>query len=118
MKWRDSPRVPKPREALDPYRFPGIRDLEDTEGAEGAGSAWGRVGTGDAPLASSVPIPDPGEQSRSRISAAHLRRLELHAALTAAGIPPLAGDLHAIEAVSDLDDTTNAAVRRWIAGAR
>lgn len=115
MKWRDSPRVPKPREALDPYRFPGMRDLENREDTEGA---WGGVGTGDAALASSVPIPDPGEQSRSRIGAAHHRRLELHAALTAAGIPPLAGDLHAIEAVSALDDTTNAAVRRWIARAR
>ncbi|MER6782484.1 MULTISPECIES: hypothetical protein [unclassified Streptomyces] len=106
MKWRDSPRVPKPREALDPYRFPGLRDFEDTEG------------TGDARLASPVPIPDPEERPRSRTSAAHYRRLELHAALTAAGIPPVAGDLHAIEAVSALDGTTNAAVRRWIAGAR
>ncbi|MFE2553980.1 hypothetical protein ACFXGI_36495 [Streptomyces sp. NPDC059355] len=108
MKWRDSPRVPKPQEALDPYRFPGVRDFEDTEGAE------------DTRLASPAPIPDPGpeERPRSRIGAAHHRRLELHAALTAAGIPPLAGDLHAIEAVAALDGTTNAAVRRWIAGAR
>ncbi|MFF4105258.1 hypothetical protein [Streptomyces sp. NPDC001903] len=65
-----------------------------------------------------MPIPDPQERPESRIEAAHHRRLELHAALTAAGIPPFAGDLHAIEAVSALDDITNAAVRRWIAGAR
>ncbi|MFI6148331.1 hypothetical protein [Streptomyces sp. NPDC051109] len=106
MKWRDSPHVPKPQETLDPYRYPGVRAFEVAEGMA------------DARLPSSVPIPDPEEGPHGRISAAHYRRLELHAALTAAGIPPLAGDLHAIEAVSALDGPTNAAVRRWIAGAR
>ncbi|MFB7979913.1 hypothetical protein [Streptomyces vinaceus] len=106
MKWRDSPRVPKPRKALDPYRFPGIRDVEETD--------W----KGDDRVMGPVPIPDPQEQPRGRIGSEHYRRLELHAALTAAGIPPAAGDLHAIAVVSALDDTTNAAVRRWIAGAR
>ncbi|MFE2480374.1 hypothetical protein [Streptomyces sp. NPDC001194] len=106
MKWRDSPRVPKQQEALDPYRFPGVRDFEDEQYA------------GDGRLPDSVPIPDPQERPRGRIGAAHHRRLELHAALTAAGIPPLAGDLQAIEAVSALDDATNEAVRRWIACAR
>ncbi|MER5933723.1 hypothetical protein [Streptomyces sp. NPDC002054] len=52
------------------------------------------------------------------LSAADRRRLDLHAALTAAGIPPLAGDLHAIEALSALDDTTHAAVQRWISTPR
>ncbi|WP_406385948.1 hypothetical protein [Streptomyces sp. NBC_00211] len=45
------------------------------------------------------------------------RRLELHACLTAAGVTPLAGDLHAIEVLSTVDDATNAAVRRWISRA-
>ncbi|KMO95029.1 hypothetical protein [Streptomyces roseus] len=106
MKWRDSPRVPKPREALDPYRFPGIRDLEDTGGVP------------DARRREPSPIPEPQERPRDRTDEAHHRRLELHAALTAAGIPPLPGDLHAIEAVSALDEATNAAVRRWVAGGR
>ncbi|MFG2715056.1 hypothetical protein ACGFX2_31515 [Streptomyces goshikiensis] len=101
--WRASSHTPKPREALDPYRFPGVRGFEDRE---------------DTLLPSSVPTPDSEERPLGRISAAHYRRLDLHAALTAAGIPPLAGDLRAIEAVSALDDTTNAAVRRWIAEAR
>ncbi|WP_051696215.1 hypothetical protein [Streptomyces sp. NRRL S-244] len=126
MKWRDSSRAPKPREALDPYRFPGVRHFEDKDGG-GTGDAGDRGdagGTGDAGdtgdtrLPSSVPIPDPEERPLSRISAVHQRRLGLHAALTAAGIPPVAGDLHAIEAVSALDGPTNAAVRRWIACAR
>ncbi|MFD7837180.1 hypothetical protein [Streptomyces sp. NPDC059761] len=100
MKWRDSSQAPKPQEALDPYRFPGVRDLEDIPDPE--------------------PDPDPEseERPRGRISAAHRRRLALHAALTAAGIPPVAGDLHAIEVVSALDGVTNAAVRRWISCAR
>ncbi|WP_053690513.1 hypothetical protein [Streptomyces sp. WM6372] len=108
MKWRDSSRAPKPREALDPYRFPGVRNFEDQ----------GDTGDARPPDSAPIPAPDPEESSRSRISAVHQRRLGLHAALTAAGIPPLAGDLHAIEAVAALDGTTNAAVRRWIAGAR
>ncbi|MFK0045086.1 hypothetical protein ACIQU4_13405 [Streptomyces sp. NPDC090741] len=117
MKWRDSSHVPRPQEALDPYRFPGVRDFEHAEDMGGVG---GVGGVGDTRLPSSVPIPgpDPEERPRSRISAAHHRRLALHAALTAAGIPPVAGDLHAIEVVSALDGVTNAAVRRWIACTR
>ncbi|MFI5667104.1 hypothetical protein [Streptomyces sp. NPDC051704] len=113
MKWRDSPRVPKQQEAFDPYRFPGVRDFE---GEEYAGDGLRLPGA--VPDPDPVPDPVPEERPRSRIGAAHHRRLELHAALTAAGIPPLAGDLQAIEAVSALDDSTNEAVRRWIAGAR
>ncbi|MBT2405333.1 MULTISPECIES: hypothetical protein [unclassified Streptomyces] len=101
--WRAFSHAPKPQEALDPYRFPGVRGFEGKE---------------DTRLQSSVPTPDPEERPLGRISAAHHRRLDLHAALTAAGIPPLAGDLQAIEAVSALDDTTNAAIQRWIAGTR
>ncbi|WP_327262241.1 hypothetical protein OG444_12480 [Streptomyces sp. NBC_01232] len=101
--WRASSHALKPQEALDPYRFPGVRGLGDREQAR---------------LESTAATPDPQEQSAGRISAAHGRRLALHAALTTAGIPPLAGDCHAIEVVSALDDTTNAAIRRWIAGTR
>ncbi|MEU8432551.1 hypothetical protein AB0F18_06490 [Streptomyces sp. NPDC029216] len=44
------------------------------------------------------------------------RRLDLHACLTVAGIAPRAGDLHAIDVLSMVDDTTYAALRRWITG--
>ncbi|MFG2985591.1 hypothetical protein ACGFYQ_30780 [Streptomyces sp. NPDC048258] len=44
--------------------------------------------------------------------------MDLHAALTAVGIPPLPGDLEAIHALSSLDDTTNAALVRWITTSR
>ncbi|MEU2392894.1 hypothetical protein [Streptomyces sp. NPDC007369] len=114
--WRGSSPAPTtPQDALDPYRFPGARDFEGYETT----SARTPLPT---PLPATLPaVPDPvqdrGERPAGRVSAVHRRRLELHAALTAAGIPPLAGDLHAIEALSALDDTANAAVQRWIAGA-
>ncbi|MGW7331566.1 hypothetical protein ACWGIU_23870 [Streptomyces sp. NPDC054840] len=46
------------------------------------------------------------------------RRLDLHAALTTVGVPPLPGDLEAIHTLSALDDTTNAALVRWITASR
>ncbi|MGW6690874.1 hypothetical protein [Streptomyces sp. NPDC054961] len=42
------------------------------------------------------------------------RRLDLQAALTAAGIAPLPGDVESIYILSALDDTTHAALVRWI----
>ncbi|MFJ7585910.1 hypothetical protein ACIQZO_00650 [Streptomyces sp. NPDC097617] len=101
--WRASSPALKSPEELDPYRFPGVRGLADEE---------------EARLASTAATPDPQKGPAGRTGAAHRRRLDLLAALTTAGIPPLAADRHAIEAVSALDDTTNAAVRRWIAGTR
>ncbi|MFI8497725.1 hypothetical protein ACIGFK_04320 [Streptomyces sp. NPDC085524] len=46
------------------------------------------------------------------------RRLDLQAALTAAGISPLPGDLEAIYILSSLDDETHAALVRWITQTR
>ncbi|MGW0753329.1 hypothetical protein [Streptomyces sp. NPDC002587] len=40
--------------------------------------------------------------------------MDLHAALTTVGIPPFPGDMEAIHTLSALDDTTNAALVRWI----
>ncbi|MEU9419069.1 hypothetical protein [Streptomyces sp. NPDC051000] len=40
--------------------------------------------------------------------------MDLQAALTTAGIPPLPGDLEAIHTLSALEDTINAALVRWI----
>ncbi|MFD0267299.1 hypothetical protein ACFVGY_11970 [Streptomyces sp. NPDC127106] len=115
--WRGSSPAPTPQDALDPYRFPGARDFD------GYGTTAARTPLPD-PIPDPGPVPDPDpvrereERPAGRVSAVHRRRLALHAALTAAGIPPLAGDLHAIEALSALDDTANAAVQRWIADAR
>ncbi|MFC5805165.1 hypothetical protein [Streptomyces formicae] len=63
-----------------------------------------------------LPAPDPDARLSVPLSASDRRRLELHAALTTAGIAPLPGDLAAIDALCVLDDTTNATVQRWISG--
>ncbi|WP_328864101.1 hypothetical protein [Streptomyces virginiae] len=42
------------------------------------------------------------------------RRLDLQAALTVIGVPPLPGDLESINILSSLDDTTHATLVRWI----
>ncbi|MGX1508621.1 UNVERIFIED_CONTAM: hypothetical protein RKD43_007330 [Streptomyces graminofaciens] len=75
---------------IDPYRFPGATD--------------------DYLL----PAPRPGQRVPLPLEPADRRRLDLHAALTTAGIAPLPGDLAAIDALCALDDTTHAALQRWI----
>ncbi|TDU69029.1 hypothetical protein EDD91_7678 [Streptomyces sp. KS 21] len=98
-----SSHLPKaPRTTLDPYRFPGIRGLADAEELS-------------APCPRG-PLPASGHPPGG-LSPADRRRLDLHACLTAAGVPPLDGDLHAIEVLTTVDDATNAAVRRWISSA-
>ncbi|WP_327412279.1 hypothetical protein [Streptomyces sp. NBC_01233] len=84
--------VTVPQPALDPYRFPGA----DTVDA---------VPSGARPT---------GPRRTRPLQPSDRRRLELHAALTTAGVPPTPGDLEAIHTLSALDDTTNAALLRWI----
>ncbi|CCK25648.1 hypothetical protein BN159_1269 [Streptomyces davaonensis JCM 4913] len=76
---------------LDPYRFPAAR-IDDYV----------------------LPVPDPADRPSSPVEPTDRRRLDLHAALTTAGIAPLPGDLDAIKALCRLDDPTQAALRRWI----
>ncbi|MGW7098648.1 hypothetical protein [Streptomyces sp. NPDC054838] len=94
-----------PPEGLDPYRFPGMRGLPDDEAGE---HPWLRL---PYPRPTSPVRPSPGFLSPSR-------RLDLQACLTVAGITLVAEDLHAIEAIAGLDETTYAAVRRWISSAQ
>ncbi|MEU6934394.1 hypothetical protein AB4225_18700 [Streptomyces sp. 2RAF24] len=86
---------------LDPYRFPAaLDDLPEpipTERDAGPLSA-----------------PSPRTRLYPPLEPADRRRLELHAALTTAGIAPRPGDLDAIEALCRLDDTTHTALQRWI----
>ncbi|MFG2330986.1 hypothetical protein ACGFMM_15300 [Streptomyces sp. NPDC048604] len=93
---------------LDPYRFPGAL-IDDRH--EEASTARGTLAFGDYPL----PAPGPSSRPSIRLEPADRRRLELHTALTKAGIAPLPGDLDAIEALCTLDDTTHVALRRWLA---
>ncbi|WP_328876117.1 hypothetical protein OHT76_41880 [Streptomyces sp. NBC_00287] len=94
-------------EDLDPYRFPAAR-IDDLP--EQTPAALGVTDLDDYLL----PAPDPASRLSTPLEPADRRRLELHAALTTAGIAPLPGDLDAIKALCQLDDTTHAAVRRWI----
>ncbi|MFF9193588.1 hypothetical protein ACF09L_00130 [Streptomyces sp. NPDC014779] len=98
---------------LDPYRFPAayVDDLPElTELPEPTPTVCGVIERGDDTL----PAPDPASRLFPALEPADRRRLDLHAALTAAGIAPRPGDLDAIEALCRLDDTTHAALRRWI----
>ncbi|KFG72028.1 hypothetical protein [Streptomyces mutabilis] len=58
--------------------------------------------------------PDPAERVPSRIDPADLRRLDLLALLTAAGIAPSAGDRAAIERLSELPGSVHTALHRWL----
>ncbi|MFJ8077156.1 hypothetical protein ACIQ7Q_25315 [Streptomyces sp. NPDC096176] len=87
----------------DPYRFPGTLD-------DPAPCDHGAFEPGDYLLAA----PHPEQRVPLPLEPCDRRRLDLHAALTTAGIAPLPGDLAAIDALCALDDTTHAALQRWI----
>ncbi|WP_055600281.1 hypothetical protein [Streptomyces aureus] len=92
---------------LDPYRFPAVY-VEDRAGETSA--AFGLMDYDDC----LEPEPTPSSSLSDRLQPVDRRRLELHAALTTAGIAPLPGDLDAIEVLCTLDDTTHSALRRWL----
>ncbi|MFJ1567511.1 hypothetical protein [Streptomyces erythrochromogenes] len=72
---------------------------------------------GLSPLGTADPQADrrpSGPRAASSLKPWDRRRLDLHAALTAVGVPPLPGDMAAIRTLSALDDTVNAALVRWI----
>ncbi|MEV4193235.1 hypothetical protein [Streptomyces toxytricini] len=97
--WKSLHGLKAPRASLDPYRFPGLRGL--AADAEPAGTE------------PEDPLP-PAARSSDSLTSADRRRLDLHACLTVAGVPPAAEDLHAITVLSAADDATYTAVRRWI----
>ncbi|MDI3387713.1 hypothetical protein QIS99_16120 [Streptomyces sp. B-S-A8] len=65
-----------------------------------------------------LPPPNPAqrmEPSRAAVlDPRDLRRLELNAALTAAGIAPLPGDREAIDQLSALPHSVHEALHRWL----
>ncbi|MGW7456818.1 hypothetical protein [Streptomyces sp. NPDC054797] len=117
--WQCSPSdVTVPQLDLDPYRFPGADTIrlpaceaspQDRPGDTDrklplGGEEGGRAGQREAS--------DP--RLHWPLRPVDRRRLDLHAALTSAGIAPLPGDLEAIHTLASLDDTTHAALVRWI----
>lgn len=115
--WQTTTMTPDTAAMADPYRFPGATAVEDQPRPPVALSASDAV---DYLLAAPDPVdgllaaPDPGQRVPLPLEPADRRRLDLHAALTTAGIAPLPGDLAAIEALCALDDTTHTALQRWI----
>lgn len=90
---------------LDPYRFPAALDLPAP-----TPTVHGVIERDNSLL----PAPHPKTRLQPPLGPADRRRLELHTALTTAGIAPRPGDLDAIDALCRLDDTTHAALQRWI----
>ncbi|MEU3098574.1 hypothetical protein ABZ690_28420 [Streptomyces sp. NPDC006967] len=101
----------------------------DADGATGA--AWWPPAegqpAGDHPsdylLAPPLPAPLPGPPNPADRLDTHIgigidprdrRKLDLHAALTAAGIPPRPEDREAIESLSALSGGINATIQRWL----
>ncbi|MBT2365897.1 hypothetical protein J7E88_11415 [Streptomyces sp. ISL-10] len=102
------PHTAAPQPVFDPYRFPGavIDDHSQT-----THTPHGTPEPGDFFL----PAPDACRRVPMPLEPEDRRRLDLHAALTMAGIAPLPGDLDAIDALCTLDDSIHTALRRWIA---
>ncbi|GAB7106516.1 hypothetical protein JCM4814A_48300 [Streptomyces phaeofaciens JCM 4814] len=61
-----------------------------------------------------LPPPNPAERLSHPLDPRDLRRLDLYAVLTAAGIPPLPEDRDAIDQLSALPRSVNVALQRWL----
>lgn len=61
-----------------------------------------------------LPPPNPAHRISFTIDPRDQRRLDLHAALTTAGIPPHPEDRDAIDQLSALPASINAALQRWL----
>ncbi|GAU69695.1 hypothetical protein SSP35_14_00290 [Streptomyces sp. NBRC 110611] len=64
-----------------------------------------------------LPPPRPEERLRAPLALADRRRLDIQAALTAAGVAPAAGDAAAVAELAGLSETTVRAVIDWIESA-
>ncbi|MFF1373515.1 hypothetical protein [Streptomyces virginiae] len=120
--WQYDPsEVTVPQLDLDPYRFPGADTAPPAAYDALPQNRTGdtdrqppRLGAGD-PLA-----PERASDPRLAwpLTPVDRRRLDLQAALTTIGVPPLPGDLESINILSSLDDTTHATLVRWITAYR
>ncbi|MET9463828.1 hypothetical protein ABZY44_03200 [Streptomyces sp. NPDC006544] len=119
--WQSTPSEAPPPQ-LDPYRFPGADAVQPAPHRTPPQSR--RPGDMDW-LLPPCGAERPGEHGPTNeahhgrsLTPVDRRRLDLQAALTAAGIAPLPGDMESIYILSALDDTTHAAVVRWITANR
>lgn len=62
--------------------------------------------------------PKPADRIACRVDPRDLRRLNLYAVLTAAGIAPWPGDREVIEELSALPDSVHEALHHWLSSGR
>ncbi|MER6976162.1 hypothetical protein [Streptomyces carpinensis] len=79
-----------------------------------ADQAWDPAPACDSPLSP----PRPADRIACRVEPRDLRRLNLYAVLTAAGIAPYPGDREAIEELSALPDNVHQALHHWLTSGR
>ncbi|WP_329297102.1 hypothetical protein [Streptomyces pseudovenezuelae] len=84
----------------------------DPYAADTAESAWPSAAGQDTDCL--LPPPNPAERLSIPITPREQRRLALHAALTAAGIPPRPEDRAAIDQLSTLPPSTHTTLQRWL----
>ncbi|MEU7471672.1 hypothetical protein AB0A94_24645 [Streptomyces sp. NPDC044984] len=81
---------------------------------DGADSTWWPPAAGQPESDHLLAPPDPADRLDIAIDPRDRRRLELYAALTAAGIPPRPEDREAVESLSALPGSVTSTVRRWL----
>jgi hypothetical protein len=98
-----APEHSAPRSYVDPYAVDAAEDL------------WPDPADSNHDMDNLLPPPNPAERLSSlAIAPRDQRRIDLHAALTAAGIPPYPEDRDAIDQLSALSGSVNTALQRWL----
>ena len=85
----------------------------DPYAADPAEPAWPPAAAGQD-MDHLLPPPNPSERLSILIDPRDQHRLALHAALTAAGIPPRPDDRDAIDQLSALPSSINTTLQRWL----
>ncbi|MFC4502468.1 MULTISPECIES: hypothetical protein [Streptomyces] len=91
-----------PRAFVDPYAVDAMDML------------WPGSAAPQQDTDSLLPPPNPAERLSVIICPRDQRRIDLYAALTASGIPPHPEDRDAIDQLSALSGSVNAALQRWL----
>ncbi|MDQ1042052.1 hypothetical protein [Streptomyces sp. V4I2] len=86
----------------------------DPYAADPAETAWPAPAAHGQDMDYLLPPPNPAERLSVLIDPRDQRRLDLHAVLTAAGIPPRPGDREAIDQLSALPASINTTLQRWL----
>ncbi|MFG2733048.1 hypothetical protein [Streptomyces canus] len=85
----------------------------DPYAADPAESTWPAAAAGQD-MDYLLPPPNPSERLNILIDPRDQHRLALHAALTAAGVPPRPEDRDAIDQLSALPSSINTTLQRWL----